>query len=400
MAILAPFGFQSGQSRRSVNEYYVPASDTAVYAVGDVVKTNGNVFTGRLPDSRVANAMLHVTKAVSGDAIRGVIVGIVAGPDDNSLQSLPATKRRAYCLLVNDNPQALWDVQADNTAILSVMGGMYANYTVGAPSGSVSSTRVASSTIGTTVRDLLIVEVLKNDGANSLLRVAFVQHEMAAAGASPTIAAALQSLVSDARITTWANRSALVTLGLTSAFFTDVGVGGSFWFYAGGRWRPSSGRVILKNLTTDISNNGAPKIVMDYATLPAGLVQDGDRLRTRIAKERTGGTSDTDATDVMLGAAPTTLGTTLNLTTSALATTAIQLAVEWEWRRISATSLRTQLVPGATGSGTSASASSLITGLTNMDTTDSYLQVTSDLTTAGGEVVWLRGFMVELIAGA
>lgn len=200
MAQLAPFGFQAGQSRRSINEYYVSASDTSTLAVGDPVRTDGNVFVGRLPDSRVSHGMLHVTKAASGQAVRGVVVGIVAGPDANNLQSLPATKTRPYCVLVNDNPQALWDVQANNAVPLSAMAGMYASYAVGAPLGSVSSTVVDSSSIGATVNDLLIAEVLRNDGANSLLRVAFVQHEMAAAGGSPQIGAQIQSLVSGAGI--------------------------------------------------------------------------------------------------------------------------------------------------------------------------------------------------------
>ena len=198
----------------------------------------------------------------------------------------------------------------------------------------------------------------------------------------------------------WATRAALAAAGITSAFFTDVGVGGSFWFYAGGRWRPVGGRVTLKNLTTDVSNSAAPKVVLDYATLLAGVWQDGDVVRARIVKERTGGTSDTDATDVLLGTVPATLGTTLNLSTSALATTTISMAVEWAWRRISSTSVRSQGVPGSTGLGTSTAANSLITGLSNLDSVETYLQVSSDLTTAGGEVAWLRGYTVELIAGA
>lgn len=213
MSILAPFGFQAGQSRRSVNEYYVPASDTSAYAVGDPVRSTGNVFVGRLPDSRQSHGMLHVGKAASGQAVRGVVVGVVAGPGDNSAQSVPAVKQRAYTLLVNDNPQALWDVQANNTAALSVMGGMYASYTVGGPLGSVSSTVVDASSIGTAVSDLLIAEVLTNTGANSLLRVAFVQHEMAAAGGSPQIGAQIQSLVSVAGNITAADL--LTTTGIT-----------------------------------------------------------------------------------------------------------------------------------------------------------------------------------------
>lgn len=238
MPVLAPYGFSAAQSRRSVNEYYIPASDTNAYAVGDVVRTNGNVFVGRLPDSRVSTGMLHAVKAASGQAVRGVVVGMVTGPTDTGIQSVPATKQRAYTLLVNDNPQTVWDIQADNAAPLSVMSGMYANYTVSAPTGSVSATRVSASSIGTTVRDLVIVEVLDNSGANSTLRVKFVQHELEAAGASPAISAALQAIVAGAgtfevyaqpdATGTWANRpNGLVITIPTWASFLTISLGAS-----------------------------------------------------------------------------------------------------------------------------------------------------------------------------
>lgn len=196
MPTLAPYGFQLGQSRRSVNEYYVPASDTAGYAIGDVVKTTGNVFAGLLADGRATNGMLHVAKAISGQPVRGVVVGIGVGPGSNDAQSVPTAKTRGYTLLVNDSPQTLWDIQANNSSQLVALAGMYANYTVAGPVGSVSSTRVDASTIGNTVRDLLIVEVLENSGANSTLRVAFVQHELEAAGSSPRREAQVQAAFS------------------------------------------------------------------------------------------------------------------------------------------------------------------------------------------------------------
>jgi hypothetical protein len=75
--------------------------------------------------------------------------------------------------------------------------------------------------------------------------------------------------------------------------------------------------------------------------------------------------------------------------------------MEHRLRRESATSVRTLRVAGGGGGlGTSTSLTTLTTGLTNMDSNDVYIQITSDLTTAGGEVSWLRGFTVELITGA
>ncbi len=190
-------------------------------------------------------------------------------------------------------------------------------------------------------------------------------------------------------------------MGYTTAFFTDVGVGGSYWDYLGSKWRPQARRLILKNLITAVSNNAAPKVVMDYCALLAGLWQDGDLLEINVLKTREGGTSDTDATDLMIGSAPTTLGTTTGFSSSALATTVIQFSMEHRLRRESATSVRTLRVAGGGGGlGTSTSLTTLTTGLTNMDSNDVYLQITSDLTTAGGEVSWLRGFTVELITGA
>ena len=199
-------------------------------------------------------------------------------------------------------------------------------------------------------------------------------------------------------VATWANRASAQSAGF--AFFTDIGVGGgSYWYYTGGRWRPYGGRVTLKNLTSDITNNQAAKIVMDYCTLQAGLWQDGDRLDIEWDKDRTGGTADTDQTEILLGTNPTTLGTSIGLVTSGLATTNIQLNASYKLRRVSSTSVRTQSIQGAVGFGTQTS-NSVLTTVSNLDSTETYLQISSDLTTAAGEVVALRSFVVTLIAGA
>lgn len=218
MPALAPFGFQASNPRPTVNEYYVPASDTSAYAIGDPVRTNGNVFAGRLSDSRQSLGMLHVTKAAPGTAVRGVVVGIAPGPGDNSAQGVPATKARAYTLLINDSPQATWEVQADNTTLLTAMAGMYASYSTASPLGSVSSTRVLASSIRATSSDLLITEVVRNDGANSLLRVAFVQHEMLAGGSTPAQVALTQALVAPP-----GNVANLLAPGLLSGVIYDAG---------------------------------------------------------------------------------------------------------------------------------------------------------------------------------
>lgn len=199
----------------------------------------------------------------------------------------------------------------------------------------------------------------------------------------------------------WANRAALAAAGSVSVFFTDVGLGGSFWFYSGGRWRPQSGRVMLKNSITDVTNNLAPEIVMDYATLLPGLWQDGDILDIAFRKSRTGGTSDTDSSILKIGTTALTAGTVTGLGSAAgLAGTTIEMGIHnLRMRRLSNTSFRILNPAGITGLGAGTSAINDVT-IGNMDAVTHYLQVMSDLTTAGGEVAVLRWFTVELISGA
>ena len=198
---------------------------------------------------------------------------------------------------------------------------------------------------------------------------------------------------------TWATKP-LASVLSGQIFISDVGVGGSYWYSDGSKWRPVGGRVTLKNTISPVTNNGSPKVILDYATLPAGLVADGDLLEVRYHKERTGGTSDTDATDIMHGyelVAGTCIST--GMSTSALATTNISLTNQCLLRKDSATTLRPLTIGGGTGLGGSTSNYAAVT-VSNMNSGQTYLVITSDLTTAGGEVSVLRGFVVTLIAGS
>lgn len=200
--------------------------------------------------------------------------------------------------------------------------------------------------------------------------------------------------------TTWANRAALVAAGQYIALFTDVGVGGgSVWNYSGGRWRPYGGRATLKNTTSNPNNNTSSKIVLDYVILLPGLFQDGDVIRIQYLKERTGGTSDTDATDTGIGTVAATFGNTLGQANSALATTSITLGNLIGYRRESATSVRRCNIASSTNWGVISNANTPVT-VPDMDANTTYLQISSQLTSAAGEVSWLRTFFVELFAGA
>ena len=65
--------------------------------------------------------------------------------------------------------------------------------------------------------------------------------------------------------------------------------------HSGNWWRPSVGRVILKNLTSSVTHNTTTRTVMDYATIPGWLWQDGDIIDLEWCKTLTG--TDTDTTE-------------------------------------------------------------------------------------------------------
>lgn len=200
---------------------------------------------------------------------------------------------------------------------------------------------------------------------------------------------------------TWANRAALVAAGQTTAFFTDVGVGGgSVWTYSGSRWRPYAGQVVLKNLTASVTQTTNTRAVMDFCTLLPGLWQDGDILECRWYKAMTTGT-DTDTTESAIGTGSGTFGTSLGLSTAALTNTNPVLSAIWRWRRVSNTTLRHASIGGATGLG---SAGALLNDITasvpDMDGITTYPQLSGVLTTGAGAVSALRACTWTLIAGA
>jgi len=202
-----------------------------------------------------------------------------------------------------------------------------------------------------------------------------------------------------ATTSTWANRAALVTAGATQAFFTDVGVGGSFWFYSSGRWRPVGGRAVLKNLTTLATHNTSTRAILDYATILAGLWQDGDVIEMEWGKTLSG--TDTDLTETGLGpVAIASFGDSMAMSTAILTNSNPQVAGRYRWRKLGPTSVLPMSISGSVGYGAAGTIAATPTITTNLDTTQSYLQISSTLTTGAGAITTLRSFTVTLISGA
>lgn len=223
MATLAPFGLAVSQSVAGpVREYIIRQADTNAYAVGDPVKSTSVVFQGRLPDGRPTSGLWGVTKAASGDLIRGVIVGVAGGATLSDSSTIPATKTRDYVVLVNDRPETVYEIQANNTALLGTLDGYYADFAVGSSSGSVSPIYLDSSTISATAGDLRIHSIAENQGANSTLRVTFAHHEEDQRLTSNYITSLKASIPDDGSVFALSEAVAVVALTATGTAFTGA----------------------------------------------------------------------------------------------------------------------------------------------------------------------------------
>lgn len=206
------------------------------------------------------------------------------------------------------------------------------------------------------------------------------------------------SLVSGGGNALWADRANLVAAGTLTAFFTDIGVGGSYWDYVGGRWRPSARSVTLYNPTTPTTLNSATNTVVDYCPIPAGLIQDGDWIELSFLAEKDG-TSDTYTVDPCLGTSTTTVGTALGFVAGGLATTARDISPAREsFRRETATTVRRTSAGGTQGTGTGTSGVTSIT-VPSMDAL-TYLQFVARRSSGTTEILTLRSFVIKLFSGA
>lgn len=174
------------------NTYCIPSSDVNQYNVGDAVKT---VVGGD------ANGIPNVTKAAGTDAVRGVIIGyVVAGVNnpslvgvnlDLTLQNIPATKSKAYYVMVADDPDILFEVQDDGlSALTQTSANKNASFTVANPTspGQNSASVLSTASVGTvnTLNLKIMGLVQKPDnayGVNAKWLVKFNQHEFN----SPTV---------------------------------------------------------------------------------------------------------------------------------------------------------------------------------------------------------------------
>lgn len=137
----------NGKARR----YYIPSTDTNAYAIGDPV-----VLAGSADSKGVASVIL----ATPGSALLGPIVGMggteYGGPsiDPTNLNTtvIPATKTRAYYVLVADDPNIIFEVQeiGTGTQLTADEVGLNCNLVAGTNLGYLSGWLLTNTTEATT----------------------------------------------------------------------------------------------------------------------------------------------------------------------------------------------------------------------------------------------------------
>lgn len=191
---LSPIGTVTGAAyNEQGNMYYIANDASNTYAIGDVVKSAAGTDVNGVP---------AITKAASGDIPLGVIVGFRVSDPSPSLVGknlnlniiyLPLNSGDRYAMVVDD-PNILFEVQMDATAITQANLHKNSNLTITAndttslATNPVSSTVLTGSTVNTTntfvVRMLGLIQREDNQitsatvaGAYSRVRAKWNVHE-------------------------------------------------------------------------------------------------------------------------------------------------------------------------------------------------------------------------------
>lgn len=139
--------FRGAAFRNSQTVYFVPAANTHALFVGDpVVKIAGSANGNGVNGVDLATAGATGSPAV-GNAITGVVVGFVGVAPAGSTKTpsfyplsgipgpayRPASTTQDYYVLVNDDPDAEYEIQVDGTNVIAVASiGKNANLLSGA----------------------------------------------------------------------------------------------------------------------------------------------------------------------------------------------------------------------------------------------------------------------------
>lgn len=147
---------------------------------------------------------------------------------------------------------------------------------------------------------------------------------------------------------TWATKPASYAAG-QPVFISDAAVHGSHWHYAGSRWRPVNGQVVLATLDAESAPVGNSETITLQYLFPAGSLQVADRLRLYYTLNKSG-TTDQAVLNLRIGTGGTTSDTLVLNQTNAIAATSRSSGQVVDFRVDSATTIRKMVNGSATAS--------------------------------------------------
>lgn len=149
---LSPVGHIFGANWSQLTRMYcIPSTDNNAYAVGDPVVLAGSadaagVATVTLATAGTGNAVLGAIVSPAGAPAYGQPPGVPA----ETAVVIPATKTRAYYVMVCDDPGVIYEGQEDSVGgnIAAASIGLNVNLISGTNNGYVSGWLIDSSTVG------------------------------------------------------------------------------------------------------------------------------------------------------------------------------------------------------------------------------------------------------------
>lgn len=203
--------------------------------------------------------------------------------------------------------------------------------------------------------------------------------------------------------TTWALRPSPTAANNGAIIrFTDVGGnagngGGNFFFSTGARWKPISADAMLDAIDTpnsSIANTTEQQLNTSHILIPAGVIQDFDRLRVRISLSKS---STVDTATIRFRFGPLgTIADPVIATITSLATTSISCGALVDFKRASSTTIQKlgSASPDQAYNGASAGAFPSPTTVSDMNANGMFFSITSQMTT-GTETVTVQDYTLD-----
>lgn len=149
---LKPVAYLNGAKWNGVvNMYLCPSTDGTAIFVGDAVKSGGTAgAAGVTVNGLDVEGMATIAVAAAGNVCRGVVVGFLPKQSDLTVLHREASTNRIA--LVVDDPNVIFEIEANGVGVAAVDVGANANFvaTAGSTTTGVSAFVLDSSSVNTT----------------------------------------------------------------------------------------------------------------------------------------------------------------------------------------------------------------------------------------------------------